>query len=63
MDSEHPMATPGPLKEVRDGFTPQTSDLRGSLPSPDFTLVTSIDNGLITDGRTGMTGPPTFGNC
>lgn len=60
---EHPMARDIPLTDLRDGFTPQTSDGRGSLPNPSFTLVTSIDNGQVYNPTTGECTPPHFGNC
>ena len=63
MDTEHPTATPGPLADIREGFTPQTSDLRGSLPSPDFMIVSSIDNGQFLNGATNELSAAPFGNC
>jgi len=63
MDMEHPTATPGPLRDIREGFTPQTSDLRGTLPSPDFMIVSSIDNGQVLNGATNELSAAPFGNC
>lgn len=63
MDSEYPMATQGPLSDIREGFSPQTSDLRGQLPNPKFEMITSIDNGQVLDATTNELMAPKFGNC
>lgn len=59
---EYPMASGGMMHDVREGFTPQTSDLRGSLPNPPFTMVTSFDNGQVLDATTNGLTAPNFGN-
>ena len=59
---EYPMMSRGPLSDVRGSFTPQTSDLRGSLPNPAFTMITSLDNGQVLDATTNQLMGPSFGN-
>ena len=59
---EYPMATRGPLSDIREGFTPPT-DPRGSGNNPAFMMITSIDNGQVVNATTNELMAPNFGNC
>lgn len=59
---EYPMATPGPLANIREGMN-RPRDPRGELAPDNFTMVTSIDNGQVLNAGNNTLSAPPFGNC